>query len=65
MFSFFGVQVEIFTEMDKEQVALLAGVTICVLSIGAFIFWGPNPRPKRRGKPENLFHSLLLFSVCK
>jgi len=36
-------------KMDKEQIVFLAGVTLCALSIGAFIFWGPNPRPRRRG----------------
>ncbi|XP_046680435.1 ubiquitin carboxyl-terminal hydrolase 30 homolog [Homalodisca vitripennis] len=48
MLSFGNVQDKFFN-MDKEQIVILAGVTLCALSIGAFIFWGPNPRPRRRG----------------
>lgn len=34
--------------MDVEKIAMVAGVGFA-LAIGAFVLWGPSPRPRRRG----------------
>lgn len=35
--------------MDVERLAMFAGVGVA-LGVGAFVLWGPTPRPKRRGQ---------------
>ncbi|XP_054290808.1 ubiquitin carboxyl-terminal hydrolase 30 homolog isoform X1 [Macrosteles quadrilineatus] len=38
-----------FSIMDKDQICVLSGLTLFALGIGAFIIWGPNSSPARRG----------------
>ncbi|XP_046619559.1 ubiquitin carboxyl-terminal hydrolase 30 homolog isoform X1 [Neodiprion virginianus] len=35
--------------MDVEKIAMVAGVGFALV-IGAFVLWGPSPRPRRRGQ---------------
>lgn len=35
--------------MDVERLAVFAGVGFA-LGVGAFVLWGPTPRPRKRGK---------------
>jgi len=35
--------------MDVERIALLAGMGL-VIAITFFIFWGPLPKPRKKGK---------------
>lgn len=37
--------------MDVDKIAVFAGVGLAV-AVGAFVLWGPSPKPRRRG---NLF----------
>lgn len=41
----------LLTEMDKEQIILLAGITSCALAVAAYVIWGPSPGKRKKGKP--------------
>lgn len=40
--------------MDVEKIAVFAGVGFA-LAVGAFVLWGPSPKPRRRGEFEANF----------
>lgn len=53
--------------MDVEKIAVFAGVGFAV-AVGAFVLWGPSPRPKRRGKVvgiSNLGYTCFLNSLLQ
>lgn len=53
--------------MDVERLAMFAGVGVA-LGVGAFVLWGPTPRPKRRGQISgitNLGYTCFLNSLLQ
>ncbi|XP_015597416.1 ubiquitin carboxyl-terminal hydrolase 30 homolog [Cephus cinctus] len=53
--------------MDVERIAVFAGVGFA-LAVGAFVLWGPSPRPRRRGQVvgiTNLGYTCFLNSLLQ
>ncbi|XP_074105869.1 ubiquitin specific protease 30 [Cotesia typhae] len=53
--------------MDVERLAIVAGVGFA-LAVGAFVLWGPGPRPRKRGKVSgisNLGYTCFLNSLLQ
>ncbi|XP_034952468.1 ubiquitin carboxyl-terminal hydrolase 30 homolog [Chelonus insularis] len=53
--------------MDVERLAVFAGVGVA-LAVGAFVLWGPAPRPRKRGRVNgisNLGYTCFLNSLLQ
>ncbi|KAF7378848.1 ubiquitin carboxyl-terminal hydrolase 30 isoform X2 [Vespula maculifrons] len=53
--------------MDVDKIAVFAGVGLAV-AVGAFVLWGPSPKPRRRGKVvgiSNLGYTCFLNSLLQ
>lgn len=48
--------------MEVEKLAIFAGFGFA-LAVGAFVLWGPSPKPRRRGT-ANLVNSSSFYSLC-